>query len=149
MSKNTPGLPYPWIPGLDAEQQRQLERDFEHLRLLLPDPPGNIYDAIIDPRLTKPDPANHTYPNLTTLVQFEDWDTTYAFHVGVHQPGTPRIVEPSTIDIRGRGDIYLHGIGPALVDATHEGWDWGTLSVDLTQQVVLKGIAIEPTGMCS
>lgn len=146
MSRTTPGVPFPYIDGLSKEEQRRLERDFEHLREMIPDVAPTIFDALIDPALTASDPSAHSYVNLTELIAAEDWDADYMFNVGVRQRNSPQISEPtSPLDISAKGNLSLFGLGPSVPDSTHNGWDWATLTCSATQQVFYYYLVFEPT----
>lgn len=47
------------------------------------------YDAYIDPTIEFAKPSEHTYPNLTSLIQHETWGEDYNFRVGVIPDGLP------------------------------------------------------------
>lgn len=148
MPQHTPvgkQIPFPYITGLDPHQQQEIYRDFEAVLSQIVSAP-TVFDAVIDPILTASDPAKHQYVNLTELVANETWAAGTMFSVGVHQRGTPQIIEPSSpLNIAGLGDLSLFGIGPTTPDATHKGWDWAKLTCAVGQQVFYYNLVIEPT----
>ena len=141
-------VPFPFIVDLTPRQAYELEEDFAYLASLI-QPSINIFDAVIDPRLTFADASAHKYPNLHTLLQNEEWSAGTMLHVGVFQPENVRINENGASNsMSGKGDITLFGItgGPA---PTTNGWAWTTLSAPSGCTVIYRNLYLAPSDSCS
>jgi hypothetical protein len=90
----------------------RLERARPALGNQLPRPLGGawLFNAAIDPILTGAIPSEHLYPNLATLVEYEDWDDEHQFNIAmIDRPGTP-CVDASAVTTPG--PFCLQGLGP-------------------------------------
>jgi hypothetical protein len=136
-------LPFTQFPGLPSEDARRIWRDLDAIAGALI-PALSTFDAIIDPTLAASSPGLHQYVNLTELVANETWVASHTLRVGVKNHANVPITEPTTVVISGgsRGDLALFGLGQPLADASHNTWNWKTISCDNTQQVYLYNLSI-------
>lgn len=123
-------VPYPYVSGLPAEAQRELERNFLALQQQIT-PTATMFQAYIDSELDASTPETHEYINLTELVAGETttWDASTTFNVGVRGRIDTPITEPtgSTTAITIPGNLYMACFGDAAYGANRangpQPWD--------------------------